>query len=38
VIIPTAIGQRFLQPSALDEAEVGQRPVIAEPLLEKEVS
>jgi Kef-type K+ transport system membrane component KefB len=37
-IIPTAIAQRFLQPSALDETRPAERLTIAEPALEKEVS
>jgi Kef-type K+ transport system membrane component KefB len=37
-IIPTAIAQRFLQPSALDEAQAAKRLATAEPLLESEVS
>jgi Kef-type K+ transport system membrane component KefB len=37
-IIPTAIAQRFLQPSAHEEAQALRPPTIAEPALEKEVS
>ena len=37
-IIPTAIAQRFLQPSPLDEPQPLARRTIAEPLLEEEVT
>jgi Kef-type K+ transport system membrane component KefB len=37
-IIPTAIAQRFLQPSAHEEAQAPRPLTIAEPALEKEVS
>lgn len=37
-IIPTAIAQRFLQPSAHEEAQAASPLTIAEPALEKEVS
>jgi Kef-type K+ transport system membrane component KefB len=37
-IIPTAIAQRFLQPSAHEEAQASRPLTIAEPALEKEVS
>ena len=37
-IIPTAIAQRFLQPSAHEEAQAPRPPTIAEPALQKEVS